>query len=276
MGRYPRGVTHAEVRDRLRAYADGTLDDAGAEVVRAHLASGCGECLRAVFTRRVGLPRVPVVEHRTPRRLLALALLAGLGIGAALGLSVGTVRRAAPPPHDAGVDRLAEEVARLRREREATEADARERLARLEARVERQGEPVAVAKPEAAPEPAPGDELPPDWLETLLASDGARLLPLQPAETAPGASGFAVWSRARGIVVVSASDLPVGSSDAVYRVRVTLNGGATVWAGDLPASERGTLVVTAPMPEGPGWRVTRVDLYRDPPNAPALTAHLRP
>ena len=267
-------MTHAEVRDRLRAYSNGTLDEASVERVRAHLASGCGECLRQVFTRPVGLPRIPVVVRRPPRRLLAAALLVGAGIGAGLGLLVGAARRGATPPSGAAVETLASEVERLRHEREDAETRARERLERLEARVvesERQAPPEPpVVKPLAPAAPGP------NWLDELLASPGASLLPLRPAESAPGASGYAIWSRARGVVVVSASNLPAGRSDAVYRVRVTLNGGATVWAGDLPASDQGTLVVTATMPEGMGWRVTGVDLYRDPPNAPALTANLRP
>jgi hypothetical protein len=36
------------------------------------------------------------------------------------------------------------------------------------------------------------------------------------------------------------------------------------------------LLVTVAMPEPKGRRVTGVDLFRDPPGAPALTATLRP
>lgn len=274
-------MTHAEVRDRLRAYADGTLDDAGAEVVRAHLAGGCGECLRAVFTRRVGLPRAPLVVHRMPRRFLAATMVAGVVLGVTLGLVVGMTRKAPAPRTDPAVETLAHEVARLRLDRATADAEARERIARLEARLvdaERRVVPADAPSPEPppVPEPLPTYGPVPDWLVSLLSAEGARLLPLQAAASAPGATGYAVLSRARGVVVVSASDLPSGHRDAVYRVRVTLSGGATVWAGDLPASERGTLVLTATMPEGTGWRVTGVDLYRDPPNAPALTASLRP
>ena len=39
-------MTHAEVQALLQAYADGSLGEADAEVVRAHLASGCEDCLR--------------------------------------------------------------------------------------------------------------------------------------------------------------------------------------------------------------------------------------
>jgi len=271
-------VTHAEVRECLRAYADGTLDDAAAEVVRAHLASGCAECLRAAFTRPVGVPRAPVVVRRLSPGMIAAAVLAGAVIGgASVGLLLGMTRER-PRTGDAAIEALVGRIERLRVERERAEASARERLARLEAQVGASERAVASPPPEppATDDPVAEPATGPSWLEELLATAGARVVPLRPADSAPGASGYAVWSPARGVVVVSASDLPAGRSDAVYRVRVTLNGGATVWAGDLPASERGTLIVTASMPEGAGWRVTRVDLYRDPPNAPALTANLRP
>jgi hypothetical protein len=115
----------------------------------------------------------------------------------------------------------------------------------------------------------------PDWLQDLLSTPGARVLPLRPAERAPGASGYAVWSPIRGVVVVSATALPVGLTDAVYRVRVTMSDASTVWLGDLPSAD-GSLLVTVAMPEPKGRRVTGVDLFRDPPGAPALTATLRP
>jgi hypothetical protein len=111
-------------------------------------------------------------------------------------------------------------------------------------------------------------------MQDLLSTPGARVLPLRPAERAPGASGYAVWSPIRGVVVVSAASLPVGLTDAVYRVRVTMSDASTVWLGDLPSAD-GSLLVTVAMPEPKGRRVTGVDLFRDPPGAPALTATLR-
>src|SRR6266571_3245218 len=52
-------VTHEELRPLLAGYAAGTLDEAGCEAVRVHLAGGCVACLRDVFDRPVGLPRTP-------------------------------------------------------------------------------------------------------------------------------------------------------------------------------------------------------------------------
>ena len=50
-------VTHDELRPLLGAYAAGALAESAAEAVRAHLASGCTECLHDIFSRPVGLPR---------------------------------------------------------------------------------------------------------------------------------------------------------------------------------------------------------------------------
>jgi len=61
-----RGVTHEELRPLLAGYAAGTLDEAGCEVVRAHLADGCVACLRDVFDRPVGLPRTPPAPAASP------------------------------------------------------------------------------------------------------------------------------------------------------------------------------------------------------------------
>jgi len=266
-------VTHAEVQALLQAYADGSLGEADAEVVRAHLASGCEDCLRDVFTRPVALPRAPVIVQRPPTGMAAAALAGGVVLGLALGLLLGGTHDPGPPPS------LAADVERLRVDRDRTETESQERLARLEAMlqdVQQRTAPNPLPRP-APPPCEPGAEQAgvPDWLQDLLSTPGARVLPLRPAEPAPGASGYAVWSPIRGVVVVSASALPVGLTDAVYRVRVTMSDASTVWLGDLPSSD-GSLLVTVAMPEPKGRRVTGVDLFRDPPGAPALTATLRP
>jgi hypothetical protein len=267
--RYPRGVTHAELRSRLRAYADGTLDGSDVEIVRAHLASGCSDCLREVFTRPPGLPRPPVVVRRTPWGPVVVAALGAAAVGAGVATIVGTSWDRQPPHDDASVASLAIEVERLRAEQTS------ERRARLAA-----ADPAVAPSPTVvAPTPPTGaapdaDEVPP-WLADLLTSDGARVMQLEAAPTAPGARGYMVWSPARGVVVVSAAALPTTPRSAVYRVRVTLHDGSTVWVGDLPAPERDPLVVTVEMPDGGGRRVTAVDLFRDPPGTPALSAKLR-
>jgi len=89
-------VSHDEAQSLLAAYAAGTLAEAEAEGVRAHLASGCIQCLTSVFARPVGLPRdLPIVHAPPPPtrgpwrgRVMAAALIAGVA-GAVLVLSRG-------------------------------------------------------------------------------------------------------------------------------------------------------------------------------------------
>jgi hypothetical protein len=115
----------------------------------------------------------------------------------------------------------------------------------------------------------------PGWLAEILGSEGARVVPLGPGESVGGGTGFAVWSPSRKMVVVSASDLPVVGAEVFYRVRVTMSDRSTAWVGDVVASPRRQLVISVVLPATAG-RVDRVDLYRDPPGTPVLTARLTP
>jgi hypothetical protein len=291
-------VTHADLRQRLRAYADGTLEDTEAELVRIHLATGCPECLRDVFTRPVGLPRPAVVVRRSIRGIVVAALGGAAAVGVAAGLLVGL--RAHPREvADGQLDALASEVDRLRDERDRAEAAARACIDGAEgpARdapastiappppdVARAGDPPASCPPANCPAPTAetaetAEEADPSampgWVVAVLASDGARVVPLGPGEGAEGGTGFAVWSPARRMVVVSASNLPIAGSGALYRVRVTMIDRSTAWVGDVVASSRRDLVISVALPDSAG-RVARVDLYRDPPGTPVLTAQLAP
>jgi hypothetical protein len=275
-------VTHAELQRCLPAYADGTLADGEAELMRSHLATGCQDCLGDVFTRPVGLPRPQPVTVRRRATALLVAMACG---AAALGIGIGTVAairwRGPATAEEPAVRALAGDVDRIRAERERGDEEARARLDRLERELQRDearepDEEPATTTPQPAPpapdaEPIDADAVP-GWLEQLLSVEGARVMALGAAEFAPGARGYAIWSPARGVVVVSASGLPSGTRQAVYRVRVGLSDGSTVWVGDLTAAERGTLLVTVAMPAADGRRVVGVDLYRDPPGEPVLTA----
>src|SRR5206468_1244201 len=93
------GVTHGELRPLLAGYAAGTLDEAGSEAVRAHLADGCVACLRDVFDRPVGLPRTPAspaapAPRPAPPRRGVRVLAVGIGVAlAALGVrAIGDLR----------------------------------------------------------------------------------------------------------------------------------------------------------------------------------------
>lgn len=60
------GVTHEEVRILLPSYAGGLLALADAESVRAHLASGCAECLDVLYRMPVGMPRAVEAVRAEP------------------------------------------------------------------------------------------------------------------------------------------------------------------------------------------------------------------
>jgi hypothetical protein len=111
---FSRGVNHHEVQGLLAAYAAGTLAEAEAERVRAHLASGCLECLADVFARPVGLPRdLPMTYAVSPQPgsswrafVGGLALLTGVA-GAALLLGRGDAGSNRRPDDTAGAARVA-------------------------------------------------------------------------------------------------------------------------------------------------------------------------
>jgi hypothetical protein len=294
-------VTHADLRARLRAYGDGTLADDEAELVRMHLASGCVECLREVFTRPVGLPRAPIAVRRPPSTAL-VALGAGVAVAiglAALGVPGGRAPASVPTPPPGPGAGLDAELARLREQCDAAEERARERVGQMEARLadsERrlasasdatrspasdparavaEGAAASGARPETATAeesvtaPPADAEAVPGWLSELLSSGATRSLPMTAAPFVEGASGYAVWNPARGVVVVSAAGLPSDTREPVYRLRVTLDDGRAVTIAALAASERGTLTVTAALPDG-GRRVRAIEVFRDPTPTPAL------
>jgi hypothetical protein len=50
-------VTHEHVRILLPRYAAGDLTSPDADAVRTHLATGCTDCLEALFRMPIGMPR---------------------------------------------------------------------------------------------------------------------------------------------------------------------------------------------------------------------------
>jgi hypothetical protein len=263
-------VTHADLRRRLRAYADGTLDESQAEIVRVHLATGCPECLREVFTRPVGLPRPATPDRRRWRPGVVMGALVAAVVGVLVGALVGTPRERETA--DPAIARLTTEVEGLKAEVERLRAEL-DQAGRTQATEGGRGEGDAEPAGPGAEPPDAADAVP-AWLHDLLAAPGARVLPLAATADAPGASGFALWSPSLGVVVLSGANLPLEPALAVYRVRVTLSDDSTVWVGDVEAGGRATLIMTVAMPEPGGRRVTGVDLYRDPPGTPILTGRL--
>jgi hypothetical protein len=66
------GVTHEAIRALLPSYAGGLLSLADAESVRAHLASGCADCLDVLYRMPVGMPRA--VEAARPEPVTGVSV----------------------------------------------------------------------------------------------------------------------------------------------------------------------------------------------------------
>jgi hypothetical protein len=59
-------LDHEEIRSLLSTYAAGRLDSRQSTVVLEHLASGCADCLHALYSYPVGLPRRMPLEPEPP------------------------------------------------------------------------------------------------------------------------------------------------------------------------------------------------------------------
>src|SRR5437867_8079948 len=91
-----RHVTHEEARLLLRSYAAGELGLEEAAPVRAHLATGCAECLRDVFNHRLG-PAPPAMQATpAPRRGRWIPARAVAALLAAAGIAVWGARQLHP------------------------------------------------------------------------------------------------------------------------------------------------------------------------------------
>ena len=115
----------------------------------------------------------------------------------------------------------------------------------------------------------------PGWVVAVLASEGARVVPLGPGE------GRGWGHRLRGVEPDAPDGRACRRRICRSRARRALSGpghharSITAWVGDVVASSRRDLVISVALPDTAG-RVARVDLYRDPPGMPVLTAELAP
>ena len=169
-------VTHDDLHTLLPRYAAGELDDSDAVVVRDHLATGCPECLAAVFrpqgngppphTLGAVPPASPAVgaarhvQHRASRRLVFVLGTLAVILAAATGWMIGLLatsdskRRAeaaSAAARIAELDGMRADLERVRRELETRVAEAAEARATAEAEARRQAE-AAQASAEASAE----------------------------------------------------------------------------------------------------------------------------
>jgi len=168
---FSRVVTHDEIQAQVAPYAAGGVTGVVADDVRAHLASGCPDCLRMLYAQRAKLSRQgassqPRREWRAP--LLGIAVGAALG-GLAAGAGIHLALRAGvnlaplvPTPRASDLDRVRTKMA-------LDTAEVSAKLARAEAELVRLQQDLARVRSDHASEAQHGsdegtarDEVPPD------------------------------------------------------------------------------------------------------------------
>jgi len=169
-------VTHDEIRAQVAPYAAGGVTGAVADDVRAHLASGCPDCLRMLYAQRARLSREatspnPPRAGRAPLLgIIVGVVLGGLAAGAAIHLALRTGMNLAPliPASRAS------DLDRVRSKMAVETADVNAKLARAEAELQRLQQDLARLRSDQANEAQrrvdqePAKDVPPaDDVESL-------------------------------------------------------------------------------------------------------------
>lgn len=296
-----RGVSHEEVHALLAIYAAGALPAAQASAVRAHLASGCTDCLATLFRHPVGLPRPST--HAPPRpwpaAIVAVALIGVLaGFGAAW---IVQARRADELTARALVDALRAQLVQAEGERQRvqTRVDGLERdlaAVRVEAGEQRDRlAALADARAQAARDLGAAEERiavltrgvqrrdgeidrllagadDGRAVRELVATPGLRVLPLVASAGGHGSvRGHVLWHPERAVVVVGLFDLPPLPAGAAYRVSVRGEADGEPELSRLKPDARGDAIVSMRLRQAPGSRLT-VAVDRDPPGEPVVAS----
>jgi outer membrane murein-binding lipoprotein Lpp len=276
-------VTHEAIRPLLADYAAGTLDAAGCEAVRVHLAEGCVACLAEVFDRPVGLPRTPASPPAPMPGSLAhvrrgfRVLAAGLGLAlAALGVrAISELRsrqadtaerlseletqrgalsaRVATLEHDVEVARRQLEAARAEASglaqtvRATAEADAeqRRRLEAIEARATRLARTLAARQREIGRLRAEADAR--GTLAALLGAPGLEVLPLAPVAPFHDVRGHVLWRPTHDSVLLYASGLPRLPAGSTYQVHLAFDEGGEQAGPSFRPDGDGALALAIPL-----------------------------
>lgn len=211
--------THAEVAERLAHYAAGVLTGEVEEVVRRHLASGCGPCVAALFAHPLGLPREVAARRaaggswRVLAAVTVVIALMGTVLVTRIWLSPGADAAHVGPTAGARVRSL--EIAARRSERRLAGLGARSRRLDRGLRDIPGGESITAAstRPGAVGsgprEPAPGAaERDFARLGTALAMPTTVIERLDTGPGAGGARGWVGWDPIGGRLFVYAVGLP--------------------------------------------------------------------
>ena len=292
-------MTHDELRAVLPPYAAGELDEGPAEAVRSHLATGCPDCLGALFRLPVGRPRArwDVSLPRAGWLAPATAVVLAVALATLVGWTIYDLRqreaerraegaRAAARLVDAETAR-AEAAARsdtLARALEAARAEAAE--ARAAAGVAA-GERTRLETELAAAEARVGSLLrsirrrdaeidrllggaPERTLADLAAMPGLGVARLEPRASGAG-RGHLLWHPARAAALLYVFGLP--SARRAYRIELELDDGRVQPGPAFEPGPEGDAVLPIRLPVV-GARLRGVTVVQEPGARPVLGAQL--
>ena len=293
------GVTHDELRAVLPPYAAGELAEEPAEVVRAHLATGCPDCLSALFRLPVGRPRNHWEAGLRRERWLAPATAAvlALALAALVAWTIRDLRRREAERHAENVrtsarlievetaraaavarsDALGRTLEGLRAEvaeaRAAAGGVAEER-ARLEAELAAAGARSESLLRSIRRRDAEIDRLlggaPERTLADLAAMPGFGVARLEP-RTSGRARGHLLWHPARAAALLYAFGLPPAGRS--YRVELELDDGRVQPGPTFTPGPDGDAVLPIRLPVVAA-HLRGVTVVQEPGTPPVLGARL--
>lgn len=285
-------MTHDVLRDRLPDYLAGRLCPEDVAIVRAHLAGGCDECLRAAFGRagRAAGPEGRAGGRRTGLRRAAagaavVVALGGVGWLVRREAEATRTRRAAATRLEALAERLNGLEAELGQTRAAAAATREAhaalaaRAAQLEtellagsARLDEALEALARARRVRAGRAA-ADRLVAEAARTLAGPD-ARLAALTPVSPYRDVRGHGVWRAGGDRLLVFALALPPLPGGEGYHVELRDDAGRRRAVVPLVPGPRGQARATVPLNDDPA-RLS-VQVVRDRVGTPVLAGRLDP
>jgi hypothetical protein len=293
-------VTHDRLRALLPRYAAGELDEDQAELVRAHMASGCATCLGDVFSRPVGLPPVAVPPPRSVPRRTWPAVLAGLlaaGVAAGGVWAIGDLRgREARRSAELGAAAARLEELRARQAEQAnritalgheletahaeaarqTQAarEAAERSATLARDMEAAETRIATLERGVRRRDREIDRLlgavdAQSLLHELVASPAVDFVRLRPILPFRDVRGHVLWQYAQREGVLHAFALPSPAPGGSYRVQLVLRDGRRVPGATFTPDAAGNAVLPLRL-FGARDVLREIEIVLDPGTQPVL------
>lgn len=277
-----RNVTHERLRALLASYAAAVLPEADAEAVRAHLQTGCPDCLADFYRLPVGL--VPRKLGRSWAASGVAAAAAGLAIAlaATLGWLVrdigarGAEQRAVAVALTDRLGGLEGRQGALAARVEALDARRAEVAARaaeveaIRAQLERLVSEANQNRRASSPHPRRRADVErllggvddTRLLRDLVRSPGLQLLPLASTTPSSPVYGHALYQPERSTVLLVVFGLPQPTAGAGYRARALAAAAPPVEVRFRPG--KGGEIAVPLRFEGPQGDLERLDILREP------------